>query len=430
MYLVETNTVNYCVTPNHVMLYQKRDKNGYTEWVRESAETCFGKFKHVRTTATLKQSGHGTYDEGLYLGFLLGDGFRLNGSSIGVRLKRDRKITFFMRLLERLDISYRTKMKISEEGVYTFTISDPVTNLARANAKTLPDLSGRSQDYLRGLLHGLMESDGSKKHSGWTYSSSSKELFNGVMTLASTCGFSVSKPKERHLENPRHSTNYLAIIKSRHHAVVSPKRGDERVVQYDGPVYCVTVPSGLLLVRRNNKQLVCGNSPFSHPKAQFRMTLPIFVARQWEKHRIGCVRGYDTYDQNEISRRYVDDTPQFWSPSEWRRRPDGSIKQGSGAKAGEVTSEKASGLLGQAVRGAREAYERLLALGIAPEQARIVLPQSTYTSWIETGSLAYWSRLCILRLDAHAQQEISELARQVAEQMAEKFPVSWAALEN
>ena len=171
-------------------------------------------------------------------------------------------------------------------------------------------------------------------------------------------------------------------------------------------------------------------APFSHPKAQFRMTLPIFIARQWEKHRIGCVRGYDIYDHSEESRRYVDDTPQFWSPSEWRRRPDGSIKQGSGAKAGNWQAEKASWFLDRAVRGAREAYETLLALGIAPEQARVVLPQSMYTSWIETGSLAYWARLCNLRLDAHAQQEIRELARQVAEQMAEKFPVSWAALEN
>jgi thymidylate synthase (FAD) len=171
-------------------------------------------------------------------------------------------------------------------------------------------------------------------------------------------------------------------------------------------------------------------SPFSQPKAQFRMTLPIFVARQWEKHRIGCVRGYDIYDHSEESRRYVDDTPQFWSPSEWRRRPDGSIKQGSGAKAGDWQAEKASWFLDRAVRGAREAYETLLALGIAPEQARVVLPQSMYTSWIETGSLAYWARLCNLRLDGHAQQEIRVLAKQVAEQMAEKFPVSWAALEN
>ncbi len=171
-------------------------------------------------------------------------------------------------------------------------------------------------------------------------------------------------------------------------------------------------------------------SAFSQPKAQFRMTLPIFVARQWEKHRIGCVRGYDIYDHSEESRRYVDDTPQFWSPSEWRRRPDGSIKQGSGEEVHQDTAYWATSQYTSAVDAAVVVYHNLLAMGIAPEQARVVLPQSMYTSWIETGSLAYWARLCNLRLDGHAQQEIRELAQQVAEQMAEKFPVSWAALET
>jgi thymidylate synthase (FAD) len=169
-------------------------------------------------------------------------------------------------------------------------------------------------------------------------------------------------------------------------------------------------------------------SPFSHPKAQFRLTLPIFVARQWEKHRVGCVRGYDVYDQNEISRRYVDDTPQFWEPDTWRRRPEGSIKQGSGEDLGKNPSYWATSRYTSAVEYAIEVYHNLLAMGIAPEQARTILPQSMYTSWIETGSLAYWARVCSLRLDPHAQLEIRELARQVYEQMLEKFPVSWEAL--
>jgi thymidylate synthase (FAD) len=169
-------------------------------------------------------------------------------------------------------------------------------------------------------------------------------------------------------------------------------------------------------------------SPFSHPKAQFLLELPLFVARQWEKHRVGAVRGYDIYDQNEISRRYVDDTPRFWVPDKWRQRPHGSIKQGSGEEVHQDTAYWATTRYTSAVDSAVVVYHELLAMGIAPEQARIVLPQSMYTSWIETGSLAYWARVCSLRLDAHAQLEIRELARQVYEQMAEKFPVSWAAL--
>ena len=169
-------------------------------------------------------------------------------------------------------------------------------------------------------------------------------------------------------------------------------------------------------------------SPFSHPKATFRLHLPIFVARQWEKHRVGCVRGYDIYDQNEMSRRYVDDEPEFFVPTEWRSRPDDNIKQGSGAPLALDAQHRCEAILDCAHDYARAAYDNLLGIGVAPEQARMVLPQSMYTQWIETGSLAYWYRLCDLRTDAHAQREINDLACQVSAQMETAFPVSWAAL--
>lgn len=169
-------------------------------------------------------------------------------------------------------------------------------------------------------------------------------------------------------------------------------------------------------------------SPFSHPKAQFRITAPIFIARQWEKHRVGSVRGYDIYDHNEVSRRYVDDEPTCFVPEEWRTRPDGSVKQGSGEPLAAHAKAVCDGIYNSAIDDARVRYEALLKYGVAPEQARMVLPQSMYTTWIETGSLAYWARLCVQRLDAHAQREIAELAKQVDTAMAQRFPVSWSAL--
>lgn len=169
-------------------------------------------------------------------------------------------------------------------------------------------------------------------------------------------------------------------------------------------------------------------SPFCHPKAQFRIELPIFVARQWEKHRIGAVRGYDIYDQSEVSRRYVDDEPTFFVPDQWRSRPDGNIKQGSGEPLPWALKNVADIVLMDVHAAATTAYHKLLNHGVAPEQARMVLPQTMYTQWVETGSLAYWARLCQLRIDAHAQREINDLACQVSKQMAKAFPVSWAAL--
>jgi len=169
-------------------------------------------------------------------------------------------------------------------------------------------------------------------------------------------------------------------------------------------------------------------TPFCHPKATFRLHLPIFVARQWERHRVGAVRGYDMYDQNEVSRRYVDDEPGFFHPTEWRSRPDGNIKQGSGEALNDIGQDLCHEILTWAHKQMLACYKDLLDIGVAPEQARMVLPQSMHTQWIETGSLAYWARLCGLRIDAHAQREICDLATQVAERMAQSFPVSWAAL--
>ena len=171
-------------------------------------------------------------------------------------------------------------------------------------------------------------------------------------------------------------------------------------------------------------------SPFAHPKIQLRLHLPIFVARQWEKHRIGALRGYDINDHSEVSRRYVDDAPTIFYPETWRSRPDGSIKQGSGSDLDEVGQAKARHAYTEAVEHCVDAYERLLEIGVAPEQARMVLPQSMETTFIETGSLAYWARCYGLRADGHAQSEIQRVAEAVAGHVAPLFPVSWAALTS
>jgi thymidylate synthase (FAD) len=166
-------------------------------------------------------------------------------------------------------------------------------------------------------------------------------------------------------------------------------------------------------------------TPFSHPKIQFRLTLPIIVARQWEKHRVGCVRGYDLFEQNEVSRRYVTDEPTFFMPKQWREAPVGGIKQGSGGPLNTVASAACDFDLQNVVRVSLEAYNNFLRRGVAPEMARMALPQNMMTQWIETGSLYYWFNLCRLRLDSHAQKEIQLLASQVADSVAPLFPMSW-----
>lgn len=162
-------------------------------------------------------------------------------------------------------------------------------------------------------------------------------------------------------------------------------------------------------------------TPFTHPQITMRESVPIFVARQRFKHVIG-------FSYNEVSRRYVDDAPEFYEPDQWRSRPDGSMKQGSGDALDFDTACRVDGKYQDAVRQCEAVYNSMLSQGVAPEQARMVLPQSMLTEYYVTGSLAAWARAYKLRIDAHAQKEIQELAKQWGEIIAPLFPESWEAL--
>ncbi len=164
-------------------------------------------------------------------------------------------------------------------------------------------------------------------------------------------------------------------------------------------------------------------TPFSHPQITMRYTVPIFVARQEFKHIVGFTR-------NEVSRRYVDDTPEFYMPEVWRSRPEGSVKQGSGSSVSEEDNAQIKRHYEGQMRECLVAYTNLLNRGVAPEQARMVLPQSMYTSYYVTGSLAAFARMVKQRTDAHAQVEIQELAKVVDKVIRPLFPISFAALVN
>ena len=160
-------------------------------------------------------------------------------------------------------------------------------------------------------------------------------------------------------------------------------------------------------------------SPFFHPQIRFRIKMPIFVAREWFRHTVGFAR-------NEISRRYVDEKPEVWIPTELRER-NPNLKQGSKEETiqnNDVYCE----LYAKAMEYSLQVYDTLLEAKVAPEIARAVLPQSMYTEFIETGSLAAYARLCGLRLDPSAQKEIRDFAEAVSQCIEPLFPVSWVQL--
>ena len=169
-------------------------------------------------------------------------------------------------------------------------------------------------------------------------------------------------------------------------------------------------------------------SPFGHCFASFHVKAPVFVARQLVKHKF--------LRWNEISRRYVDDEPEFYEPNEWRGRADDK-KQGS---AGVVDINKAwdklypedNGTLDFLPTGINEecleTYKTLIEVGVCPEQARMVLPQSTMTEWYWSGSLDAFADMVKLRVSGDTQKETRDLAWQIDEAMLKLFPVSWDAL--
>ena len=160
--------------------------------------------------------------------------------------------------------------------------------------------------------------------------------------------------------------------------------------------------------------------PFRHPHISMRVSAPIFVARQLGKHQVG-------FTWSEESRRYIEDDPEFFEPSEWRFG-DKKIKQGSLGAVDSLTSSVSTDILKRVHNEALEAYRRLLKFGVAREQARMVLPQTMMTQWIWTGSLLAWAHLYRLRVHPHAQAETRDLVAAMGEAIEPLFPVAWTTL--
>jgi thymidylate synthase (FAD) len=164
-------------------------------------------------------------------------------------------------------------------------------------------------------------------------------------------------------------------------------------------------------------------SPFGHASMQFHIKAPVFVARQLVKHQVGLV-------WNEVSRRYVDDEVEFYVPEDWRGAPENS-KQGSSSEVIDINPYNRMIDDYQSVcKTAKWTYEYLLGKGVAPEQARMVLPQSMMTEWYWSGTLMAFARVCNLRCKPDTQLETQVVANQIDEIGEECFPVSWKALRD
>jgi len=166
-------------------------------------------------------------------------------------------------------------------------------------------------------------------------------------------------------------------------------------------------------------------TPFRHNFVKLRVKAPIFLAAQLKKHQAGL-------SWNEVSRRYVSSEPEFYQPEVWRGKPEGSIKQGSAGVVTEFKSHLFDGTISEVYEDTLYTvmflYEHMLQSGVAPEMARMVLPQSMMTEWIWSGNLLAFAHVYKERIASGAQQEAQDFAKQLDEAMGGLAPVSWEAL--
>lgn len=163
------------------------------------------------------------------------------------------------------------------------------------------------------------------------------------------------------------------------------------------------------------------DTPFRHNFVQLRCEVPLFLARQLMKHQAGLT-------WNEESRRYIDYLPDFYKPTQWRKRPDKSIKQGSGEN--HHFSPRLSREYEMYIKKAEEYYEDLLDEGVAPEMARMVLPQSMMVNFIWSGNLLAFYHVYKLRSGDGAQEEAKVFAHLLHDAIFPEFPISWQALQK
>jgi thymidylate synthase (FAD) len=160
-------------------------------------------------------------------------------------------------------------------------------------------------------------------------------------------------------------------------------------------------------------------TPFRHNQIQLRCHAPIFLARQLGKHQAGL-------SWNEVSRRYVDTPPEFYTPDEWRERPEGGIKQGSSGVIAD--NEPAKRLYASLVNESVLLYNSFVDNNVAPEMALMVLPQSMMTTWYWTGNLLAFAHVYKERISEGAQLEARHFAKELDKVIAPLFPISWKSL--
>lgn len=399
---VHSRDLDMLVTPNHQQYVSFYESKTWTPYEKMTTVNALDKvFPKTMKMPTVDYPLGDDYHEGLLYGFFIGDGSLSKDSKrIYFHVKKERKKDF-LRSLSKKIISDRWNENEQMDGYSYFRVYNDFEFEGQVHNKSI-NFYKKTLSFLRGVFDGLVESDGHVSvKNNTTFSTTSESLKESLIELGYLLGFDITIHTRPKIGN--WNIFYKMTFKYPRPKLLKYSES----IPYNDKVYCAETETGLLIVRRNGKSCVSGN----------------------------------------CSRRYIDDPPEFYTPDSWRKRADNK-KQGSSDEivtdyvwrefsedgkywpyeTGVDTSIQDA--YSHFIDYAELFYKALLRVGTAPEQARMVLPQSMYTEVYATGSLAAWARMITLRKDAHAQKEIQDFARMCDEVIRglPQLKYSWEAL--
>ena len=430
----KNDRMSYRVTSDHRMWFKKKfqgvggPQNEVFEIVRANEMSSWGHFDPVSGYAQHPFDGSKT-PQFQFIAFYLGDGSYGSTNRISFHLKKPRKKDYLRKLLQQLELSYTTSPSSTYPDAEVFWVETPnfmrsalgLSLSARSSEKAFPltDLAGLKAADLRGLWDGLVNSDGHRREDRQQVNFSSTSWNLRALFEATSAMLGIAT----HVTGSKiGSTSVVAYL--------SEATSLEARKQYftsncfTGKVYCTTTSTGLLIVRGKSDEFgfVCGNtSPFEMVELKFHCSMPIFVARQWVRHR--------TASLNEFSGRYSVMPMLFYTPPAEQLRPQSKTnKQG---REDGTFSDVARTTAYEGWRDLRETtvqhYEWLIANDFARELARIDLPLSTYTQWYWKIDLHNLLHFLTLRVDSHAQWEIQQFGKVMAGMLKRVAPLAYEA---
>lgn len=442
-------SLDLLVTPDHrVLTAGMTTRAGRTSprfRLQPAHSVLWRSHRHVTTAVWRGESvkelrlDHTTFPVGPLLrliGFFIGDGSLGVSKHIVFNLRKEREIAFLHRTAGEAGLEVRVWKNLHR----AVPIGDELRALFAScydarSEKVIPEqLLKLAPAELAHLYEGLLESDGSRSErpgraERQIYYTTSRALADSVQVLALKVGRSATVRPHRFAVGDGHygsKPRWRVAIYNERNARPALCRTREQaeshmgVERYDGQIHCVEVPNSTLYVRRNGYAVWCGNTPFEHNSFRFHIRCPIFVAREWFRHRISSF--------NEFSMRYAKATDDFYVPE-----PE-DVRSQVG-KPGAYSFEPVDPELAERTREELQAvydlayatYTRLVEEGVARELARSVIPVGAYTEFYWTVNARALMNFVSLRAAETAQREIRRYAEACEQFLAERMPITHAA---